>query len=122
MIRALRCRCGDPECRHCSPTRASMDLGPLFARPPLTRRADPATSYAAAVAIAPHVGTQRAEVLSCLASYGPQTYKDIDRTLGWHTGAQRRLVELQRAGLAAPTGEVRDGCRVWSALAQQEAA
>jgi len=114
MIRAPLCRCGDPECPRCVP---GGDFGPLFARPPLTRRADPATSFAAAVAVAPHVGTQRVEVLDCLTRYGPQTYKDVDRRLGWHTGAQRRLVELQRAGLARPTGERREGCRVWRAVA-----
>lgn len=111
------CLCGDPECGRCFPrqARAAADLGPLFDTPPRTRRTDPMTSYAAAVTVAPHVRSQRAAVLAALRQYGPMTYKDVDRALGWHTGAQRRLVELQRAGLAMLAGGVADGCRVWQA-------
>ncbi|MEB3198434.1 MAG: hypothetical protein VKP62_14635, partial [Candidatus Sericytochromatia bacterium] len=94
---------------------APPDL-PLFAPSTRARASDPVTSHQAAERAAPAASGQRACVLAVLRQYGDLTYREIDQRLNWHTGAQRRLPELERLGLARPTGDERDGCRVWTAM------
>ncbi|MEB3196134.1 MAG: hypothetical protein VKP62_02925, partial [Candidatus Sericytochromatia bacterium] len=89
---------------------------PLFAPETRARATDPVTSHQAAERAAPAASGQRACVLAVLRQYGDLTYREIDQRLNWHTGAQRRLPELERLGLARPTGDERDGCRVWTAM------
>ena len=84
---------------------------------PLARRTDPATSHAAvnkAAAVAP---SHRNIIADCLREHGPLTVKQIaERTGLTQYAASKRLPELERLGLAEPTGEVIDGCRQWRAL------
>lgn len=96
---------------------ADLQAGKITEDLPLFARAtDPGTSWAAAKAAEPLAGTQRACVLAALRQHGPQTYRELDLLLNWHTGAQRRLPELERQGLVRPTGDEREGCRVWEAV------
>ena len=83
---------------------------------PLARRRDPSTSHRAAERAAPIAPIHRNIILAALRDHGPLTQYGIER----HTGllahkVGKRLIELQRLGLAEPTGEVSEGCRLWLA-------
>ena len=81
---------------------------------PATRRRDPATSHAAAAKAAAVAPSHRNIIADCLREHGPLTVKQIaERTGLTQYAASKRLPELERLGLAEPTGEVIDGCRVW---------
>lgn len=83
---------------------------------PLSRRTDPATSHAAAAKAASVAPSHRNIIMDALRHFGPLTQYGIEH----HTGllahkVGKRLVELERLGLAEPTGEVEQGCRKWRA-------
>jgi hypothetical protein len=93
----------------------------------LARRDDPATSKDAARRVAAHLTESQARALSIIAGYGPGTLLEIatrkcvaametedtmDVTKLYHELA-RRTVELARDGKVRPTGERRNGARVW---------
>jgi hypothetical protein len=72
---------------------------------PLARRGDPETSHAAAAASAEFRGEHQAKILDALRWYGPMGKTGIAKTSGLdHIAVARRLPELQRKGLASPTG------------------
>lgn len=88
----------------------------------LARRTDPVTSHQAAQRVREFASGHAATVLECLRKYGPCTVDEIAK----HTPllaqqTNKRLPELQRAGLVKPTGEIRLSAsgrpeRVWDAL------
>ncbi|TSE33482.1 helix-turn-helix domain-containing protein [Tepidimonas charontis] len=88
----------------------------------LARKTDPATSHEAARRTAEFAGSQRARILAMLRFHGPLTPEQLGAELGVEPYAiRKRLPELQKAGLAMPTGEVkptRSGRhqRVWRAI------
>ena len=83
---------------------------------PMARTTDPATSHAAAKRVRGEAITHRNRIMAALRER-PMTVKEIaDATGLTQYAASKRLPELQRLGLAGPTGEEREGCRVWSAL------
>lgn len=72
---------------------------------PLARRSDPATSHAAAEASAEFRGEHQTKIIEALRWYGPMGKTGIAKTSGLdHIAVARRLPELQRKGLAKPTG------------------
>lgn len=81
---------------------------------PAARRTDPATSKRAAVQAGTFAESHRGRILAALER--PGTIKELAARTGIdHVAVARRMGELQRAEppLAQPTGEVREGCRVW---------
>jgi len=72
---------------------------------PLARRSDPETSHAAAEASAEFRGEHHRKILEVLGWYGPLGKSGIAKLSGLdHVAVARRLPELQRKGLASPTG------------------
>lgn len=70
---------------------------------PFQRHSD--TSYAAAKAIAPHAGAQRARVYATLVAYGPSTQEQLSDALGLGGDSVRpRTIELRRRGLVVDSG------------------
>lgn len=64
------------------------------------------TSRRAALAVLPHIGTQRRRVLDYLLRHGPMTEEALTRALGMNPNATRpRLKELRVDGLVEPDGE-----------------
>lgn len=90
-------------------------LGLVFepAQPaPRARRRDPSTSHTAAKRVSGVAINHRNVIMAALAT--PGTIYDIGARCGMsHVQVARRLPELEEMGLAAPTEEKRDGCRVW---------
>ena len=84
---------------------------------PLARRTDPATSHAAVNKAARIAPSQRNIILSALREHPRSTVYSLEAETGIAAHAiGKRMIELQRLGLAAPTGEVFEGCRKWHAL------
>lgn len=89
---------------------------------PLARSHDPSTSHAAAARVTEFAGGQRAAILNALKVSGPMDSERIGRVLGIDAYAiRKRVVELQRLGLAEPTGETVPTAsgrqqRVWRAV------
>lgn len=84
------------------------DFGPLFT-PGLARHDHPATSHAAAAAIAPVSGAQRQAVLTCIYAAGDgRTDEEGIADTGIAASAYRpRRVELVAAGLVRDSGRTR---------------
>lgn len=83
---------------------------------PVARRTDPVTSHRAAAKAASITPSHRNIILAALREHGELTVYGIEGVTG--IAAHRvgkRMVELQRLGLAEPCGES-DGCRIWKAL------
>lgn len=81
--------------------------------PPRARRDDPHTSQLAAAKASSFAASHRARILEALER--PGTIKDLAARTGLdHVAIARRMGELERSRKAAPTTEVRDGCRVWA--------
>ena len=87
----------------------------------LARKSDPATSHLAAERVREFAPTHVESILHVLWKYGPLTVDQIAK-LAWldKQAVNKRLPELQRNGLAAPTGETRPSdsgrlARVWGA-------
>jgi hypothetical protein len=81
--------------------------------PPRARREDPATSQLAAARAGTFAPKHRDVILAALAM--PGTIKEIAQRTGIdHVAVARRMSEIERAGDAKPTDEVRAGCRVWT--------
>lgn len=82
----------------------------LFHRParasvPVARRADPGTSHAAAKSAVDLAKAHHGVILACLKAHGPLGKDGIAaRTRLDGVQVCRRLVELERAGLAQQTG------------------
>lgn len=69
----------------------------------LARKTDPATSHAAAARVAEFRATHAQRILRCLSYHGPLTVDQIAERTGMQSQAvNKRLPELERAGLAAP--------------------
>jgi predicted Rossmann fold nucleotide-binding protein DprA/Smf involved in DNA uptake len=83
-------------------------------KPVRSRRTDPSTSKAAGEKAARFAPTHSARILEALRQ-GQGTARDIaERTGLTLVQVDRRLPELQSAGLARPLQDaVIDGCRVW---------
>jgi predicted HTH transcriptional regulator len=85
----------------------------------LARKTDPATSHAAAARVGEFSRTHAASILRCLKQLGPGTADEIaEMTYLKSQAVNKRLPELARLGLAAPTGELRPSdsgrlARVW---------
>ncbi|MDB5887042.1 MAG: hypothetical protein JWR74_3213 [Polaromonas sp.] len=88
----------------------------------LARKSDPITSHLAAARVREFAPTHAGRILRALSYYGPSTVDEI----AWHSrmksqAVNKRLPELQRAGLALPVaGKLRPSdsgrmARVWSA-------
>lgn len=89
-----------------------MNQMALFSAAPAARRRDPETSKAAALKAVDFVALHRARILAVLDQ--PGTIYDLAERCGLDRVAiARRLPELAREGVAEPTDERRDGCRVW---------
>ncbi|MCX8018394.1 MAG: ArsR family transcriptional regulator [Rhodocyclaceae bacterium] len=92
-----------------------------------SRATDPWTSHAAAASAAEFAGSQRVRILSLLRASGPMTAEEIGLALGLEPYAVRkRLPELEDAGLAEPTGDVKPTAsgrwqRVWRATGDYDA-
>lgn len=79
---------------------------------PRARKRDPETSHAAAAKAATFAVSHRNRIMAALTE--PSTPRELSERSGIdYVAVQRRMVELQRLGLAVPTDERRDGCRVW---------
>lgn len=88
-------------------TQADMflDLVPSYARMPARRR-DPSTSKAAAAKADEIRGDHHARILEALRAIGPAGKDRIGKRVGISgVAVARRLSELERLGLARPTGE-----------------
>lgn len=88
--------------------------------PPRARMSDPATSHAAGRRVAEFSHAHASVILAALQRR-PMTFHEIARATGLD-GQQvnKRLPELERAGQAVPTDEMRRSpsgrqCRVWRA-------
>jgi predicted ArsR family transcriptional regulator len=88
----------------------------------LARKSDPITSHLAAKRAAEFAPTHARRILSCLMYYGPCTVDELAARASMPSQAiNKRLPELQRAGLALPVaGKLRPSdsgrmARVWSA-------
>lgn len=80
---------------------------------PRARKRDPATSHRAAERAASGAPSQRNKIAAALRS-GPATVRELEARTGLMAHAiGKRMVELQRLGLAAPTGIERGGMREW---------
>jgi len=82
---------------------------------PLARRSDPVTSHQAAARAASFAVSHRNRIMAVLTE--PLTIKEIAARCSGddidHVAVARRMPELKALGLAQPTDEKRDGCRVW---------
>ncbi len=94
----------------------------MFDAVPRARRTDPLTSHLAAASATKFAGTHQMQIHALLITYGPMTADEIAAHLRM-TGHQcnKRLPELQRLGIARPTGHTRPGIsgrmqRVWEAV------
>jgi len=97
-------------------------VGSLWAVPDakaLSRRTDPATSKAAAVAVLPRIGDLQAKVLEVVRANPGRTRNELAAVMGWHPSeVSKRLPELERVGLVR-RGAERDcnvtgrSCAVW---------
>lgn len=85
------------------------------------RASDPGTSHMAASRVREFAGGQCAEILDLLKRRGPLTPEQIAAHMDIDAyAARKRLPELQRAGLAYPTGETAPTVsgrqqRIWTA-------
>ncbi len=79
----------------------------LYAEAPLSRASDPLTRFQAAESCKEFAGKHRAAILAALQAFGPMGASGIAQHTGMVVWAvTKRLPELQRAGLAEPTGRV----------------
>lgn len=87
----------------------------------LARKSDPQTSHQAAARVHEFAGGHREQILACLKRHGSLTVDEIaKRTRLQSQAINKRLPELERAGLARPTGGTRLSAsgrpeRVWYA-------
>ncbi len=80
---------------------------------PRARRRDPETSKAAAAKAASFAVSHRNRIMAVLRDE-PGTIYDLAARCGLdHVEVARRMSECKRLGLAVPTNEKRDGCRIW---------
>lgn len=79
---------------------------------PGARRRDPSTSRDAARKATTFANNHRDRILAALATPG-NIYEIAQRCGLDHVACARRLPELLKLGLAEPTEERRQGCRVW---------
>lgn len=88
----------------------------------LARRTDPATSHVAAARTVEFRANHAGRILAALQDHGPMTVCELERVTGIPQHAiGKRMGELERAKVAAPTGETRLSVsnrpeRVWSAI------
>lgn len=86
------------------------------------RASDPVTSFQAAREARAFASSQCDTIVDALRRYGPQSKDQLAARLRLESHAiGKRLPDLQKRGLAAPTGEVRRSAsnrleRVWKAL------
>lgn len=80
---------------------------------PRARRRDPATSHEAAARAEGMAVNHRNRIIAALTE--PSTIKELAARLGDidHVAVARRMSELEELGVAKPTAERRQGCRVW---------
>lgn len=83
---------------------------------PLFRRADPDTSRAAGLAVAPHLSALQARVLDAYTEHGPMTDRECETLDRFASSVapstvRKRITELLRKGELEPVG-VRDRGRV----------
>lgn len=82
-----------------------MQLALSFDAPPIARRTDPATSHQAAAQARELAARHHRIIVDCLKAHGPLGKDGIAvRTSITGVAVCRRLTELERAGLARPTG------------------
>jgi hypothetical protein len=89
-------------------------LPPPNSDKPRARRTDPSTSHAAAKRVEGVVAQHYALILSALEQGTGNIYEIGARCGLTHVQAARRLPEMDSLGLAHPTDERREGCRVWA--------
>ncbi len=90
-----------------------MEQLSIFDPQPRARRKDPATSHAAAKKAIGVAVSHRNRIMAALEKPG-NIYELAARSGISHVAVARRMIELQRMGLADPTDEKREGCRVWA--------
>ena len=95
----------------------------ILSKPVRARRTDPATSHAAARNAERFAASHAGRIMAALRE-GPRSAKGIEAITGLTVvQVDRRLVELQRAGLCEPmvcdqgVTLVIGGCRVWRVAA-----
>jgi hypothetical protein len=82
---------------------------------PLARHTDPDVSHKAAIRATKIAPSHRNLIMAALREH-PGTVYSLESRIGLDAHRiGKRLIELQRLGLAEPTGEVIDGCRQWRA-------
>lgn len=88
---------------------------------PAARHTDPTTSQAAARRAAEFAASHAGRILEALRAHGPMTADEIARVVELLAHqVNKRLPELERAGLARPTGATRASAagvpeRIWEA-------
>lgn len=88
---------------------------------PHARNDDPITSHAAAARVGEFTQAHMAIIRASLLGDGPGTYEEVARRTGLRPDqVWRRLSDMDRRGLAAPTGDYRPGSagrlqRIWRA-------
>jgi len=89
---------------------------PVHAR---ARATDPGTSIDAAINAEKFAASHAGRIMAVLAQQGPSSASKLALFTGLTVvQIDRRMKEIQVKGMAQPTGEVRDGCRVWAAVSQ----
>ena len=75
------------------------------------RRTDPGTSHAAAADMQPKLANLQAALLAAFQAAGENglTSDEAEDAAQLHPGARRRVSELHKSGLIAPTGAIRLG-------------
>lgn len=100
-----------------------VQLGIDFEARTHARTFDPETSHEAAARVREFAAGHCALILQALLDHGPMTPEQIGTRVGMDAYAVRkRLPELERAGLAKPTGETAPTTsgrsqRIWRSLA-----
>ena len=85
-----------------------------FSAAPRARRSDPITSHKAAERAKGFAGGHAGRILLMLQSHGPRSAHALSLIVGLTVvQIDRRLPELKKLGLAMPTGDIDNGCRVW---------
>ncbi len=101
---------------------SQLDMFDCQSGHPRARNSDPWTSHAAAASLDDDVTARLYRIIIAALKVAAGTQYEIADLTGLdHYQVNKRLPELERLGLAKPTGETRPGpsgrqCRVWAAV------
>lgn len=81
---------------------------------PRARKGDPETSHAAARKVTKGIAANHRNHIAAALDRGPANIYEIGKRAGLsHVQVARRMIELQAMGIAEPTEQKIEGCRVW---------